>query len=132
MPKKVTVRDTIDEKEFNSVADMIFTEWKARKKRRKDSGRESQWDDVDRQLRMEPELSHKSDTKGKIVKGREWMPEVELPLQAQSLEMLTSDIRRLLFPNNRPSFSARAALTEKYLSRFLKAGSPFPRRDRIE
>ena len=126
MPKEqaVSISDFIDPTDFSSIAEMIIQEWKDRKTRREDL--EKHWDEIDRQLRMEPELSHKSDVKGKVIKGREWMPETELPLQAQTLEILTADIRRLLFPNNRDSFNARAALTDRYISRFNRAGSPFP------
>ncbi|KKK63361.1 hypothetical protein LCGC14_2995060, partial [marine sediment metagenome] len=125
MPKEkaVSISDFIDEKDLSSIAEMIIQEWKDRKKRREIL--EKHWDEIDRQLRMEPELSHKSDIKGNVLKGREWMPETELPLQAQTLEMLSADVRRLMFPNNRDSFNARAALTEKYLTRFNRAGSPF-------
>ena len=124
MPKEkaVSISDFIEEKDFSSISEMIIQEHKDRKKRRETL--ELHWDEVDRQLRMEPELSHKQDIHGKTFKGREWMPETELPLQAQTLEMLSADVRRLLFPKNRDSFSARAALTDKYLNRFNRAGSP--------
>ena len=126
MPNKnsVSILDTIEEKDFKSISEMIVQEWKDRKKRRGDL--EKHWDEVDRQLKMQPELSHKTDIRGKVLKGREWMPETELPLQAQTLEILTSDVRRFLFPNNRDSFQARAALTDQYVAKFNKAGSPFP------
>ena len=125
MPKEkaVSISDLIDEKDFSSVAEMIIQEHKDRKKRREIL--EKHWDEIDRQLAMKPELSHKTNTKGKVIKGREWMPETELPLQAQTLEILSADVRRLLFPKNRDSFSARAALTDKYINRFNRAGSPF-------
>ncbi|KKL72551.1 hypothetical protein LCGC14_2083790, partial [marine sediment metagenome] len=124
MPKEKAVSiSNFTDKDFSSVAEMIIQEHKDRKKRRETL--EKHWDEVDRQLAMKPELSHKSNTAGKVIPGREWMPETELPLQAQTLEMLSADVRRLLFPKNRDSFSARAALTEKYFTRFNKAGSPF-------
>lgn len=120
----VSILDTIEKKDFKSISEMIVQEWKDRKKRRKYL--EEQWDEVDRQLKMQPELSHKIDIHGKVLKGREWMPETELPLQAQTLEILTADVRRFLFPNNRDSFEARAALTDRYVAKFNRAGSPFP------
>ena len=125
MPKEkaVSVSSHIDPKDFSSIAESIIQEWTDRKTRRDDL--EKHWDEIDRQLRMQPELSHKTDTKGKVIKGMEWMPEIELPLQAQTLEILTADVRRLLFPNNRDSFTARAALTDKYINAFDRAGSPF-------
>ena len=125
MPKEkaVSISNFIDEKDFSSISEMIIQEHKDRKKRR--DTLEKHWDEVDRQVAMKPELSHKTDTKGHVIKGREWMPETELPLQAQTLEILSADVRRLLFPKNRDSFSARAALTDKYFNRFFRAGSPF-------
>lgn len=81
---------------------------------------------MDRQLRMEPELSHKKLANGRLDAKRAWMPEIELPLQAQTLEMLMADNRRLKFPPNRDWFQCRAALTESYMRRFDQAGSPFP------
>jgi len=125
MPKEkaVSISTYIDESDFDSVSKAIVQEWKDRKKRRDDL--EKHWDEIDRQLRMQPELSHKSDIKGNLIKGREWMPETELPLQAQTLEILSADVRRLTFPANRDSFTARAAMTERYISRFDRAGSPF-------
>ena len=41
------------------------------------------------------------------------MPPLELPLQSQSLELLTADCRRLIFPSDREFFSCRAALAAK-------------------
>ena len=126
MPKEkaVSVSDRIETSDFKLIAESIIDEWKARIERRKDLVKH--WDEVDRQLRMEPELSHKLDLSGKKVKDRAWMPEVELPLQAQTLEVLTSDVRRMIFPKNRDFHQARAALTERYVNRFKSAGSPFP------
>lgn len=90
---------------------------------------EKQWDEIDRQLRMEPELSHKMGVgpSGRMRKDptRNWMPEIELPLQAGALETLLSDVRRLRYPSNRDWFTARAALTEQYFEKFRAAGSPF-------
>ena len=56
MPKEkaVSISSLIDPKDFSSIAEMIIQEWKDRQKRRKDL--EKHWDEVDRQLRMEPEL----------------------------------------------------------------------------
>lgn len=122
--KAVSVSDQIKEKDFPLIAESVIQAWKDRKKRR--DPLEKQWDEIDRQLRMEPELSHKTDSAGRKIKELEWLPEVELPLQTQTLEMLTSDIRRLMFPVNRPFWQSRAALTDQYLDRYNRAGSPFP------
>ena len=113
MPKEkaVSVSSHIDPKDFSSIAESIIQEWTDRKKRRGDL--EKHWDEIDRQLRMQPELSHKTDVKGKVIKGMEWLPEIELPLQAQTLEILTADVRRLLLPNDGDSFTARSGLAEQ-------------------
>lgn len=126
MPTKseVSVSDQISDKDFPLIAEAIVEELKARKKRREDL--EKHWDEIDRQLRMEPEKSHKLNSSGKVDPNRAWMPEVELPLQAQTLEMTTSDVRRMIFPPNRDFFVARAALTDQYFRKFRSAGSPFP------
>ena len=120
--KKVLVSDQIKEENLPAVAESIIDEFRAREKRRGDQ--EKIWDEIDRQLAMTPELSHKKFANGDADPTKAWMPETELPLQAQTLEMLMSDNRRLKFPSNRDWFKARAALTEKYLTRFQKAGSP--------
>jgi hypothetical protein len=122
--KAVSVSARIEPGDLPRIAESIVAEFKARKERRKTL--EKHWDEIDRQLRMEPELSHKKLANGQLDPDRAWMPEVELPLQAQTLEMLTSDVRRLKFPNNRDFFQARAALTDEYLKRFNSAGSVFP------
>lgn len=120
----VTTSTEIETKDFPLIAQAVVDELRAREGRRGDL--EKHWDEIDRQLRMEPELSHKMDVNGRKDPKRAWMPEVELPVQAQTLELLSSDVRRLLFPANRDFFSARAALTDQYLRRFENAGSPFP------
>lgn len=109
---------------LKTVAESVIAEFDKRKKNRGDL--EKQWDEVDRQLRMEPELSHKQNASGRPIPAKAWMPETELPLQAQTLEALTSDARRLKFPKGKDSFSARAALTEEYIQRWQAAGSPIP------
>lgn len=121
---KVSVRDHIKDADLPKVAEAICVEYDERKKRRKDL--EKQWAEVDRQIAMTPETSHKMDSAGKLDKTKAWMPEIELPLQAQTLEMLTADARRFTFPKNRNWFKCRAALTDDYIRRFESAESVFP------
>lgn len=123
-----TIASSIRAEDHRPIAHAIEAEWTARKKRR--STIDKQWDEIERQLRMEPDLSHKmgiNPRTGRTIKDpkRNWMPEVELPLQAGALETLLSDVRRLRYPSNRDWFSCRAALTEDYFAAFAKAGSPF-------
>ena len=124
MTTDVKVHESIPVEYRRQVADAIIQEHRDRKVRRKDL--EKHWKEVDRQLRMEPEKSHKLDAHGKAVSGLEWLPETETPLQSQSLEMLMADSRRLKFPKNRDWFSVRAALDDKYIQRYASAGSPIP------
>tara|TARA_R100001530_G_scaffold65796_2_gene47123 strand:- start:2557 stop:4392 length:1836 start_codon:yes stop_codon:yes gene_type:complete len=101
--------------DFSTIAEFIVEEHANRKDRRKHL--EKVWAEVDRQIRMEPDLRRKLDTNNKVRRGSEWMSEMELPLQAQTLEVLTADARRMLFPDSGSFFEAHAALTDKYLAR---------------
>ncbi|MGI9506071.1 MAG: hypothetical protein ACR2RE_23775, partial [Geminicoccaceae bacterium] len=65
----------------------------------------------------EPDISYKLDRHGKIDPRKRWLPEMELPLQAQTLEVLTADARRLRFPDSGSWFTAHAELTDAYLAR---------------
>lgn len=121
--KKVSVSDRIEPTELPKVAESVIEEVKRRQKSRADL--EKHWAEVDRQVAMTPEKSHKMNAQGNLIPERAWMPEVELPLQAQTLEILTADNRRFKFPNNRNWFKARAALDDKYLTRFAEAPSLF-------
>jgi len=116
--------DKFSPDDFTGIAEQIVSEFDSRKNRRSDM--EKMWAEVDRQLRMEPETSHKLGANGQVDPDRKWLPETELPLQAQTLEMLMADNRRLKFPRNRDWFRARAALTEDYIERFQKGESIFP------
>jgi len=128
-PKDVSVTSRLksgdlDEGTLRRLGEAIHDEFTSRKNRRKDAERD--WSEIDRQLRMEPEVSHKLLPNGRRDRNRAWMPETELPLQAQTLEMLTADTRRLKFPASGEWFSARAALTEDYAERVRKLESPIP------
>ena len=123
MPKKVSIESEIEPEDYPKISEAIHDELSSRKRRRNHT--EKVWDEIDRQLRMEPENSHKLNARGQVDAGRKWMPEVELPLQTQTLEMLSADYRRLSFPRNRNWFMARAALTPEYIERFERAKSPF-------
>lgn len=121
---EVSVSQSIEPRDFPLIAEAIVDELRRREQKRRDL--EAHWKEIDRQLRMEPECSHKLLSNGQKDPRRAWMPEVELPLQAQTLEMLMADVRRMIFPANRDWFQARAALTDQYIKRFNDAGSPFP------
>lgn len=104
--------------DFPIIADYIIEEKERRKRDRKD--REKIWSEIDRQIAMTPDTSHKKMiSNGGLVddEDKAWMPECELPLQAQTLEVLKADARRMLFPDAGPWFQSHAALTDEYLGR---------------
>ncbi len=86
--------------DFSTIAEFIVEEHRNRKDRRKHL--EAVWAEVDRQIRMEPDLRRKMGSDNTVRRGSEWMSEMELPLQAQTLEVLTADARRMLFPDSSP------------------------------
>ena len=102
-----------DIRDFNTIADDIISDWERRKTNRNEL--EKQWAEIDRQKRMEPDLKFKKMPNGKVDTEKAWMAEMELPLQAQALEVLTSDARRFMFPKGEKSFRAHAELTDDYL-----------------
>jgi len=101
--------------DWKHVCDTIIDMYKKRKEDRRDL--EKEWDEIDRQLRMEPSGRHKLDSDGKPDKNKAWLSDVELPLQSQALEILTADARRMRFPDSGSFFSAHAAITDEYLNR---------------
>lgn len=103
------------QKDFDLIAEFIRDELGRRRDARKDTERD--WAEIDRQLRMEPDVSYKKDRQGRTKPGMAWMPEIELPLQAQTLETLTADSRRLLAPETGSWFRAHAMTTDEYFEK---------------
>ena len=112
---EVKKKKRFDARDWKVIADQIVDEYEKRKKARKNT--EKEWAEIDRQLRMEPNNKLKLLADGTPDRNRAWMAEMELPFQAQALEVLTADARRLMFPDSGPWFAAHAALTDQYLSR---------------
>ena len=110
---KVTKKRSFGRGDWNQVAEYIIDEWTTRKAAR--ALRERHWADVDRQIAMEPELKYKKLANGQIDFTKKWMAEMELPLQAQALEVLTSDARRFMFSDE--WFRAHAETTDAYLDK---------------
>lgn len=98
------------------LVEMIAQELDDRRNDKRRLHLEREWDEIDRQIRMEPERVHKM-IDGRIDRSRNWMPEVELPTQAQTLELLVADERRLMAPTSGAWFEAHVALTDEYLAR---------------
>lgn len=100
-------------RDFEYLGEYIHDELETRKKNRKSL--DYQIKEIDRQIDMVPDVSHKLGMDGRRDPSLAWLPEVELPLQAEALETLTSDARSMQFPDSGPWFAAHAALTDDYL-----------------
>lgn len=111
---KVTKQRRFDARDWSYIAEYVLDEFSRRKQARSD--RERQWKEVDRQIAMEPEISFKKLPNGKIDPKKAWMAEVELPLQAQALEVLNADARRMLFADSGAWFRAHTQMTDEYLA----------------
>lgn len=105
----------LNKKDFNYVAEYICDELEDRKTDRKDFDKEIK--EIDRQLAMKPDISHKLDGNGRPVPALAWLPEVELPLQSQTLEVLNADARRMTFPDSGSWFESHALVDDEYLDR---------------
>lgn len=104
----------LNKKDWDCAAEYIADELATRKGQRKD--REKIWDEVDRQVDQIAVPTNR-DAKGRTIKGKEWQTFVEVPWQAQALELLTADAERLIFPDDRNWFSAHASMTDEELGR---------------
>lgn len=105
-----------DARDFDYIAEFVISEYERRKQARTD--REKVWDEIDRQVDMKPDTEYKYIVKNGtrvLDSSKAWMAEMELPLQAQALEVLTADARRMMFPDTGSWFSANAELTDDYL-----------------
>lgn len=112
---KIAPKRRFDKRDFRYIAEGIIEEWNRRKRNRTD--REKDWAEIDRQIAMKPNIEFKRLPNGKLDSSKLWMAEMELPLQAQALEVLTADARRMLFPDAGPWFRAKSQLTDAYLKR---------------
>lgn len=123
MPAKPTsLKSTIDPKHLPLIAEQIVQLYKQRKGNRKEL--EARWKEIDRQIAMEPEKGHKQTNSGTIIKELEWLPEIELPDQAQTLEVLVGDVMRFIFPKGRDWFRCTAALSNDYFAKFQSVETP--------
>lgn len=102
-------------KDFSHLSEFITDEWQRRKRERGDL--EKQWKDIDRQIAMIPDCSHKQLPDGRPDRNKAWMPELELPDQAEALEVLTGDARQMLFPDSGPWYKAHSLVTDDYLEK---------------
>ena len=115
---KVSEGRRFDRRDFDFIAEYVMDTWSTRKKKRRDL--ERQWAEIDRQLAMTPDTEFKyviKDGTRALDTRKAWMAEMELPLQAQALEVLTADARRMMFPDSGPWFRAHSEVTDDYLDR---------------
>lgn len=110
---KVSPKRRFDARDWEYIAEYVIDEKNTRKNKRAD--REKHWKEIDRQIAMEPDVQFKKLPNGKVDVRKLWMAEMELPLQAQALEVLTSDARRMMFAEN--WFRAHAEMTDDYLEK---------------
>lgn len=106
-----------DEKDLKWLADWGVGEFERRKNSEDRKEKERHWKEIDRQIAMTPENKLKLKPDGSIDINKTWMAEMELPLQAQALEVLTADARRMQFPDSGPWFRAHAEMTDEYLQK---------------
>lgn len=112
---KPKAKRRFDARDWDYIAQYVIDEYERRKNARSDL--EKCWADIDRQIAMKPEVSFKRLPNGQVDVKKAWMAETELPLQAQALEVLTADTRRMLFPDNGAWFRAHAEMSDEYLAK---------------
>ncbi len=112
---KVTPKRRFDDRDWKYIAEFVIDTFNTRKTKRGD--RERQWKEIDRQIAMEPDIAFKKLPNGQIDIKKRWMAEMELPLQAQALEVLTADARRMKFPDTGSWFRAHGQMTDEYLDK---------------
>lgn len=117
MEAKVEQPEKITKADFDKVAEYVIEEYYKRKKSKARKNLERMMKEIDRQLRLEPERSHKLMPDGSPDRKKAWMPEMELPNQAQSLEVLCADVSRIMFPDAGKWFTAVAYAPDDYLQR---------------
>jgi hypothetical protein len=100
--------------DFKLIADYVNDEWASRRNKRHEL--EKEWKEIDRQVAMMPKSTHKLTPEGLPDPQKRWMPEIELPLQAQTLEVLTADALRMELPDTGLYYSANAEMTDDYLA----------------
>lgn len=113
MAKTPIQKQNLSEEDFRFLAEFIILEQSKRSRRRKKI--EEVWAEIDRQVAMIPQPSNIDIVSGRTIEGTEWMPFVEQPFQAQTLEVLVADSMALIFPEGEDFFAAHSDVTEEFL-----------------
>lgn len=98
----------IQEKDIDAMELFIGNELSRRRESDHRKSAERRWKEVDRQVRMEPML--RMDRNGQTITGDEWRAAVEVGELSKALEIVSSDVRRLIFPNDRTWFEAHSKI----------------------
>ena len=112
-------RSILSPDDWSEVAVYIRDEKERRKGARSDL--ESMWGEVDRQVAMKPVARRY---------GRgdqaDWYPELELPAQFNTLEVVAADARRLLFPRDTDWYTVTSDLSDGYMKRWAERRQRVP------
>jgi hypothetical protein len=101
--------------EWVAIADFVKAELARREQAKIRKAKEALWDEVDRQIAMEP-------SPREIVTGTkgDWFPNTELSWQFNALEVIAADARSLKFPNTLDWYTVSADISTEYMERFSK------------
>lgn len=99
--------------DYRVVAEYIWEEYERRKTKRADL--DKAWDEIERQVKMEYTPPPIDKSSGRVKAATGWMPTVELPWQRQTLEILTTDLDRMIFPAVGDHFEVEARASDKVL-----------------
>jgi len=99
----------ISKKDWDTVQEFVLAEFKRREQDSFRKEHEAVWKEVDRQVAMQPIGSSRKDPKD----DGDWHNQIELGELARATEILSADVRRLLFPTSRMWFEAHSELTSQ-------------------
>lgn len=114
-------RKVLSTDDWEQVSTWIKEEKERRAGAKQRTAMEAIWKEVDRQVAMQPVPR----TLGRGNKA-DWYPELELPSQFNTLEVIAADARRLLFPRDTDWFYASSNLSDDYQQRFQERRAKFP------
>ena len=107
-PKPKVRTKRIQEKDIETMEQFIGKELSRRRDSDHRKSAERRWKEVDRQVRMEPML--RLDRDNQPILGDEWRSALEVGEVSKALEIVSSDVRRLIFPNDRTWFEAHSKI----------------------